>query len=390
MKKFLCILLSASLFAACQKEQPKIQADRTVIVYLCADNNLSSETLGKIGALMKGMNHVDAARNNLIVYADSRSEMPKLWKITASDRTLLKEYTEQNSASPDNFSAVLSRVAADFPAAGYGLICFSHASGWLPQGALANPLGFAHSSASSWATESKLTRTVFDDNGSETDIDEFAAAIPDFGGKKLDFIIFEACYMASVEVAWSLRNNTRHIVASSAEMLSDGLAGIYPDRLSDLFAPEPDLRGFCESYFDHWNSKSGTFRSATISLINTTGMENLARVVSDIASGDPFWAAAVDLNGVQHFNRNAHHLFFDLGDIIERTASGPQLSAFNDALKGVVEYEASTPHFMSGSGNSFSIHSHSGLTTYITQESFPALNDFYTRTSWYGRLFPNH
>ncbi|MCC8143799.1 MAG: hypothetical protein LUD02_12230 [Tannerellaceae bacterium] len=45
-------------------------------------------------------------------------------------------------------------------------------------------------------------------------------------------------------------------------------------------------------------------------------------------------------------------------------------------------YKASTPSFMRGF-NGFEIEKHSGLTTYIEQESFPALNQAYRELNWY-------
>lgn len=65
----------------------------------------------------------------------------------------------------------------------------------------------------------------------EMELDEFAAAIPD---GTLDFIIFEACLMAGVEVAYALRGKAEYLLASPAEIISPGFTPVYPEALGYL------------------------------------------------------------------------------------------------------------------------------------------------------------
>ena len=46
----------------------------------------------------------------------------------------------------------------------------------------------------------------------QTDISTLADAISD-AGLKMEFILFDDCYMSSVEVAYDLRHVTGHIIA---------------------------------------------------------------------------------------------------------------------------------------------------------------------------------
>ncbi len=70
------------------------------------------------------------------------------------------------------------------------------------------------------------------------EISDFAAAL---GDCHFDFIVFEACFMAGVEVAWELREKTDYVVASAAEILSPGFTDIYGELRDCLFLPQPDL-----------------------------------------------------------------------------------------------------------------------------------------------------
>ena len=51
---------------------------------------------------------------------------------------------------------------------------------------------------------------------------------------------------------------------------------VYPSALSYLYQPTPELERFAQSYFDAWNSKTGDYRSATISVVRTEYLEELA------------------------------------------------------------------------------------------------------------------
>jgi hypothetical protein len=86
---------------------------------------------------------------------------------------------------------------------------------------------------------------------------------------------------------------------------------------------------------------------------------------------------------MQHFDRNAYHLFFDFGQyyssLLDTEEQEPQLQQL---ISDCVVWKASTAYFMQGYGG-FAITEHSGLTTYIMQEGYPALNENYTALDWY-------
>ncbi len=68
-----------------------------------------------------------------------------------------------------------------YPGSDYGLVMFSHGSGWLPEGVF-----------------SSNTPSVATDGKRELDLQDFARCIPQ---GRFRFIIFESCLMAGVEVA---------------------------------------------------------------------------------------------------------------------------------------------------------------------------------------------
>lgn len=54
-----------------------------------------------------------------------------------------------------------------------------------------------------------ITRSVIKDNHYEMSLQDFASAIPD---GQFNFILFEGCFMAGLEVAYELKDKTQYIV----------------------------------------------------------------------------------------------------------------------------------------------------------------------------------
>lgn len=354
---------------------------RTVLVYLAGDNNL-----GNIGLtpelLRQGWRYTD---NKCLIYYDAPEAAPKLYALTC-DRPgsipaleTVAEYGEENSASPEVFGRVLADVIREYPSDSYGLIFSSHGSGWLPCGTLSGP-----------------TRSIGDDRNpgttggaTEMEIVDFAAAIPD---RQFDFIVFEACLMSGVEVAYELRNKTDYILASSAELLVPGYAPVYPAASHYLFDTGVEvseaLSKFAGCYFEHMNALNGPYRSATQSVVCTRKMDALAALAGEVSETPEISADEVRPETLQHFDRPgsygdtpAEPRYFDFGEYLTRLA--PERQAETNALLGsIVVWKAATPEFMT-EYNGFTIRTHSGLTTYIEQEAFPGLNAAYEKTAWW-------
>jgi hypothetical protein len=333
--------------------------NRVVLVYLGGDNNLFDETYVKADALKKGWNPF--LQGKLVIYSDPADDVPKLKEIASVGRnpateTVIKTYEESNSADSAVFASIIRDVKAAYPAHSYGLILFSHASGWLPKATLTMP------------------RSIIIDQGNEMELTGFAAAIPD---RAFDFIILEACFTAGIEMAYELKDKTNYIMASSAEILSPGFSDIYSRSVADFFAPTANLNAFAQRAFDYFDGQSGDFRSATFSVLRTDKLQALADWVKN--SGVVLSESII--GSVQHFDRYSHHLFFDFFDSYRQTLTAAQSAELERLIGECVVYRNSTGQFMPRS-NGFTINVHSGLTTYIPQAKYPYLNEEYLKLAW--------
>ena len=371
-----------------QEEEEKTQ--RILIAYLAGDNSLSSEIEQKIAALTIGFLTADYSQNRLFIYCDRKNASPQLMEIsagTANPRQLLKTYTAQNSASSNVMKQVLNDILNNYSAASYGLILFSHGSAWLPAGGLENP--YERESLNQSGNEAvppsrRSTRSVCTDGEDEMELADFASALPLPSHRKWDFILFEGCYMGSVEVAYELKDKTEAIIASPTEIVSPGMTEVYPSALSSLFQPTPELEKFAQSYFNVWNSKTGDYRSATISVVRTEHLEELALLAR--AAFLRWEPDMEDISSLQCFNRNEWRLFFDLKEAL--LTANPALNTYVNGLwKEIVTYSAATPSFLPGLAHGFTIHTHSGLNCYVPQNEFLYINQGYTQTTWCGTVY---
>ena len=116
----------------------------------------------------------------------------------------------------------------DFLAEGYGLIYWSHADGWIPYG----------QASTRWVGQDK------GDGDHRMNISELVSVLE--GAPHLDFLMFDACFMASVEVAYELRGFTDYYIGSPTE--NPGPGAPY-ERLVPLMAADQAAVEMSKAYF---------------------------------------------------------------------------------------------------------------------------------------------
>ncbi|MDR1595269.1 MAG: hypothetical protein LBS43_12430 [Prevotellaceae bacterium] len=363
IKTFLTIFLF--LFVSCSKESNPdsfppsiaedenpaiISAEQTIIVYMAADNNLSTDAFDDIEEMKESFEDTGI---NLVIFIDPVRESPYLLEITHSTDTIIKTYQEFNSADASQMQQVLNDIIEMYPSDSYGLILWSHGTSWLPSGQQLKSFGR--------------------DNSEQIDIPDLAEALP----VRFDFILFDACLMGAVEVAYELRNKTDYIISSSAEVIYTGFP--YDLIIPALVSSTPDLRKAAESYFDYYQQQSGAFRSATISLVDTKELDNLARVTNQLISGQTFDIASFDKTSVQRLDVYDEQYTFDFLDFIIKAFPEADKRPLIEQLEKTVLYKAHTAEFI----EMYEINAYCGLSCYIPHSSRNDLNSYYKQLSWY-------
>lgn len=360
------------------KVDPILPTGRTLLVYVALDNSLYGEMADVHASLREGWGNEDI-NGTLLLFADTRrGGNPVLINIKKQNGEVISDtirtYTNDNSASPELLRQVIADTKLIAPANSYGMLLFSHASGWLPATAFINPLKWEAGVNNS----SKLgSRSIFEDNGREMEFHDFVTAIPD---GMFEFIASEMCFMSSVETAYALRNKTDYLLAAAPEVLSPGFEPIYRTSLGLLYKAKPDLEGFAQAFFDYFDGLQGEYRSAAISVVKTSEIQALAnftRTVAPVLTQD-------QIDVVQHYDRipprssSFPYLFFDYRDYIAQVATEAQMNELDGLLDKAVIFKRSTPKLIN-----IYIPKHSGLSVYIPQERLPRLNKAYEGTDWW-------
>ena len=354
-------------------KEPFEPKGRTILVYLALDNSLSNEMVDVHASLMEGWKNSNK-EGSLILFADSRGdEKPLLIQIKEHKGVVIADtllmYDNENSASPELLSRVIANTKLIAPSDSYGMLLFSHATGWLPAKAFQNPAAWARTSTNN---ENPKLHSIFEDSGREMEFSDFVAAIPD---GMFEFIASEMCFMSSVETAYALRNKTKYLLAAAPEVLSPGFEPIYKTSLDLLFKPRPDLEAFGQKFFDYFNGQQGAYQSAAISLVKTSEMQALANYTRKIN----LELTQEQVDKVQIYDRNGKpNVFFDFRDYVAQTATTKEMEQLDELLDKTVIFKRNTPKLIN-----IKIAKHSGLSVYIPQDGLPRLNEAYENEAWY-------
>lgn len=376
MRRINFVLLALVLiftFNSCEKTPSgKPEFNRVVVLYMAANNNLNSFAQQNLDLLKDGFIPEENSKDILIVYKHLEGKDPRLVRLFKGRAGDIKEdvvsaYEDQNSANGDVLKAVLNRVYKIFPASEYGLILWSHATGWLPEGYYDS----SYNQAFMEDPYAHLVKSFGEDRGVEMEVKELKASIP----YKFSFILFDCCLMGGVETIYELKDLTDYIIASPTEILAYGFP--YSKIMRPLFKPKANLEEVCKLFYDYYNNESGINRSATIALYKTDELSELAKASNTIFNNNREKIQLLNMSKIQPYFRMNKHWFWDIDNLMREIASPSEYDQFNLALKKVVKAKWSTSYFLDIDINSFS-----GLSTYIQNPENNFLDSFYRDFDW--------
>lgn len=379
--RFAFILLSfCMILVSCEKSDPvEPDPNRTVLVYMAADNSLSSDSDANIEQMLEGMKN---KAGRLVIYLDPAYDVPHLMTIKGGKNPVvdtLETYPEENSASVEVLSRVIGDTRRLFSSQSYGLILWSHGMGWLPE-------SYKFNNYRSFKVERRTplrTKYFGEDrrpgNASGTsyiDIKQLSGAITG----KFDFILFDACFMSSIEVLYELRERADYFIASPAEIISDGFP--YEQICPYLWGDVEDMKKICISFFNYYNTHpdptNAGWQSATVALVKSDELEGLMASARDALKG------RTDFQGLNVWRYPLSYytlpnVFYDLGDYINAVADDSGKAAFQKQLNKAVIYKAATPKFF---GATIPADKYSGLSTYIPLSQWSNMNTTYFELEW--------
>jgi len=370
MKKLFLLLLGIIVFSACHHDDPTPSAEdtRTVLAYMGGDE-LTSDLNQNIADMVQGYSEVSEG-NNFLIYMDDEVT-PTLYRLEKNssgviEKKVIKTYSNQISVDPAVINRVFTDAFSAYPAQSYGAIFSSHGTGWIP------------------ATKKVQVKSFGSDNGYQIDIVEMASVLENITSKfkRLDFLLFDACYMGEVEVAYEFKDCTNYIIAAPTEIWAPGFP--YKQIMKYLFDSQYYFQKIPEQFFDYYNfTYENRTLNSTIAMIKCSEMVNLATVTKKIIAAHPLEFYTIVPSGIQLYDRydSSSHFSYDFGQLIESIATPVEWTSFKNQLNAVVVYKAATN--FTGTYLSIDPNHFSGLGTYIPKASQKTYINFFKTLSWF-------
>jgi hypothetical protein len=209
----------------------------------------------------------------------------------------------------------------------------------------------------------------------------------------LDFLLFDACFMASVEVAYALRHYTDYIIASPTEIPGPGAPY---DALVPVLCSSASAHTIADAYyqpyakkFDYGNGLTNENWTAGVSVavIRTAELEQLASTTARLlAYATP--PAATLRRSIFDYDKRAGNLerhvgYYDFANLMRYLLPATHYASWETTFIAARPYWQTTVMGYSERGGLFTMSGTTGLSCYIPSGQNSAADTAYRATDWY-------
>lgn len=387
-------LLFAFVFTSCSKDDDSDKAKdesvaQTVLVYMAAENSLSIYATYDMQSQKcdadEMLESVKAMSDNdrLVLFIDD-TDLPRIYVLTnktkASRITQMEaDYTFPNdvdSCSPATLKQVLDWTRSHCPADEYGLVFWSHGSGWVPGPKRA--FGVDNGKNVGGGTDAN--------EGTQMDISDMATVLSAY--PKFDFLFFDACFMQSVELCYELRHCASRIMGSPAEI--PALGAPYSMLMYRMFsATGANPSAMMQCYFDAFSEDA-----CLLSVVDCNQLDALATLTAQLLQKYSAELTAMDLSAVlNYFDYDTYRSLADMPDcydmlsIMKHLLSETDFKLWKEAYVQAVPTRLASAFTYTMYGDQYidiDKEEYGGLTMYLPL--FKYKDDFfysdYWKTSW--------
>lgn len=325
----------------------------------------------------------------------------------------LRRYSDRPFTSSQWLTSLFSEVMTLAPASRYGMVVGCHGLAWVPvqgQRSARKRLGSRErideednlykeeridkegNDLMHFEVQGPVTTRFIGGTYPETQIEttDLADAMAD-AGFHTEYILFDACYMSSVEVAYELKDVTHYLIASPTEVISYGFPYI---TMGKHLLGTPNYKGIVDSFISFYSSYNLPY--GTVAVTDCTQLDALAAIAQQInaAAAEQTNAASEGKlntarsgkyapNGVQIMDGYSPTLFYDLGHLMSLKDAGTVLTAaFAEQLEKTVPYKGHTGQYFTALKDvPVDIKHYSGLNT--SQGSLNHMADRLSETAWH-------
>ena len=314
----------------------------TVMVYIVGSDLESNAEVGCASLDMTEMmdSGLDTSRVNLVVYTGGSrywhngvpSDCNALYQMVPGGGLEMVTYTESpsNMGDPNTFYDFLSFTYKNYPANHYGLICWDHGGGSL------NGYGFDEL----FGHDSLLLPEM-----------EAAFDASPFASKKLDFLGFDACLMATLEVAEMADSYANYLIASQENEPGCGWNYSFLQTLNSTSDTKTIAKSILSSYEDgmsiYKRAPKYTLSAVDLSKMSTlrSAADKLYSKMAEGVKGGSYSAIAQARNKTLRFAQTAENPFdiVDMGSMAKNLQSlyGSEAQSLQSALGQIVTQQVS-------------------------------------------------
>jgi hypothetical protein len=262
--KILLLFLIFLLFITpVKKEDTKI----LFLFYIAGDNDLYQNAIDDLNEL-KSQNKINS---KVLILFDGIYET-KIFEIDGNKEIVLKKFGNLNSGDPNLLLNFLNLGFSKYYPENVIVVLWGHGDGRNFKGG-------------------NFKGVCFDEKYSDyltiKEIKEVLEKIYKDFKRKIDILIFDACFMQTIEISYELKDYVKYIIASQTYVPLDGLP--YDDifsRLSNLneknLTPLFIGKEIVDAYFYSYQGGSQGKEEVQISLINTETTTKVLEVIKDI------------------------------------------------------------------------------------------------------------
>ena len=405
---FICMISLAMTFTGCSEEAfdtDSVNKQTILAFYPWTGGKSSTELLGylqnNIDSICDGIIDRKGLNNSrVLVFLSDKYNHSTLYDLQYNattksvDRVPLKEYEGASYASAEGIADILNEVKTQASALNYALIVGAHGCGWTyasdwnrypyyarpsvtrPSDSALSGYSAADNSATGYSAtgissfsgiqfgpdpNAPLTRFFGSVSLAENamDISTLAEGIRE-SGLKMQYILFDVCYMSNIETAYELKDVTNYMIASGSEIMAAGLP--YRSMWSYLNSATPNYSGIVSTSVNFYKNSSAPF--CNLAAIDCRQVEKLAGVMKDI-NAEYQLSASVSLDSIQHLDGFRPNLFYDLETYVDSLhPSGYLLDQFKSQLKLTIKASDHTDEAYTCiySSDSFKIKNYCGIT----------------------------
>ena len=301
----------------------------------------------------KGLNNT-----RVLVFFSNNANNSTLFDLTYNDvtkevsRTPIKTYEGSAYNSAKGFADLLNEVRQNAEALNYALIIGGHGCGWACADDWINYPNQAKSFNTQQTFDTSFSGIQFgaDPNNPTTrffgsvdrkensiDLSTLAEGIKQ-SGIKMQYILFDVCYMGNVETAYELKDVTNYLIATSSEIMAKGIP--YRSMWSYLNGTTPNYSSLVNGIVNFY--KNSTAPYCNMAAIDCRQLDALANVMKEINQKYTL-DTTIPLDSIQPLDGFSPHLSYDMAVYVDSLRpSGYLKEQFNNQLKKTVKAAAHT------------------------------------------------